>query len=111
MSPAYPGSIPWPVANIETVDSELKLINGRYEIDYEDLEAKMTSDVRILIVCNPQNPTGNVWREEELLRIGRLALDHGIVVLSDEIHSDVIRGVRSLRRSLRCLTGMSLATA
>ena len=93
MSPAYSGFYTMAgAANIETVDSELKLVNGRYEIDYEDLEAKMTSDVRILIVCNPQNPTGNVWREEELLRIGRLALDHGIVVLSDEIHSDVIRG-------------------
>ena len=92
MSPAYSGFYSMAsAANIETVDSEMKLVNGRYEIDFDDLEAKMTSDVRALIVCNPQNPTGNVWREEELLRAGRLALEHGIVVLSDEIHSDVIR--------------------
>jgi cystathionine beta-lyase len=51
----------------------------------------MTSDVRALIVCNPQNPTGNVWTEAELLRMGRLALEHKIVVLADEIHSDVVR--------------------
>jgi cystathionine beta-lyase len=66
-------------------------VNGRYKIDWEDLESKMTSDVRAMIVCNPQNPTGNVWTEEELLRIGHLALEHKIVVLADEIHSDVIR--------------------
>jgi cystathionine beta-lyase len=65
--------------------------NGRWEIDWEDLESKMTPDVNAMIVCNPQNPTGNVWTQEELLRIGRLCLDHQIVVLSDEIHSDFVR--------------------
>ena len=78
-------------ARVETVDSPMLYQNGRFEMDWEDLESKMTSEVRALIVCNPQNPTGNVWTEAELLRIGRLALDHKIVVLSDEIHSDVIR--------------------
>ena len=78
-------------ANIDTVDSPMVYKNGRYTFDFDDIEAKMTPDVRALIVCNPQNPTGNVWREEELLRLGRLALEHGVVVLSDEIHSDVIR--------------------
>ena len=74
-----------------TVDSPLVKVNGRYEIDWEDLEAKMTPDVRAMIVCNPQNPTGNVWKEDELLRIGRLCLEHNIVVLSDEIHADFVR--------------------
>ena len=78
-------------ANVVTVDSPMLYKNGRYEVDWDDLESKMTADVRALIVCNPQNPTGNVWTREELLRMGRLALDHKIVVLSDEIHSDVIR--------------------
>lgn len=74
-----------------TVDSPLVKVNGRYEIDWEDLESKMTPDVRAMIVCNPQNPTGNVWKEDELLRIGRLCLEHNIVVLSDEIHADFVR--------------------
>ena len=78
-------------ANIEIVDSPMLYKNDRYEINWEDLEAKMTSDIRAMIVCIPQNPTGNVWTEDELLRVGRLCLDHEIVVLSDEIHSDVIR--------------------
>ena len=91
-SPAYSGFYSMArAANIDTVDSQMVRKNGRYTFDWDDLEAKMTSDVRAMIVCNPQNPTGNVWREEELLRLGRMALEHNIVVLSDEIHCDVIR--------------------
>ena len=78
-------------ARVGTVDSQMRRVNGRYEIDWEDLESKMTPDVSAMIVCNPQNPTGNVWTQEELLRIGRLCVEHKIVVLADEIHSDVIR--------------------
>ena len=60
-SPAYSGFYSMArAANVETVDSEMKRVNGRYEFDFEDLEAKMTPDVRALILCNPQNPTGNV---------------------------------------------------
>ena len=44
-----------------------------------------------MIVCNPQNPTGNVWTEAELLRIGEMCLQNNVVVLSDEIHSDFVR--------------------
>ena len=78
-------------AHVRTVDSPLQLRRGRYEIDWEDLEAKLTPEVRAMIVCNPQNPTGNVWTEEELTRLGRLCLERGVVVLSDEIHCDFIR--------------------
>jgi cystathionine beta-lyase len=92
ITPAYSGFYSMArAAQVETVDSQMLYVNGRYEVNWEDLESKMTSDVRALIVCNPQNPTGNVWTEAELLRMGRLALDHKIVVLSDEIHSDVVR--------------------
>lgn len=76
-------------------ESQMIARNGRYEIDWEDLEARMTPDTHAMIVCNPQNPTGNVWTEEELLRIGRLCLEHDIVVLSDEIHSDIVRAGHS----------------
>ena len=74
-----------------TVDSPMIFKNGRWEIDWQDLESKMTPDVNAMIVCNPQNPTGNAWTEAELLRLGRLCLEHQIVVLSDEIHSDFVR--------------------
>ncbi len=91
-TPAYSGFYSMArAARVDTVDSPMLYRNGRYEIDWDDLESKMTADVRAVIVCNPQNPTGNVWTEEELLRLGRLALEHKVVVLADEIHSDVIR--------------------
>jgi len=64
-TPAYSGFYSMArAANIEIVDSPMLYKNGRYEINWEDLEAKMTSDIRAMIVCNPQNPTGNVWTEE-----------------------------------------------
>ena len=92
MSPAYSGFYTMArAANVQTVDSKMTYNNGRWAPDWADLEAKMTSDVRALIVCNPHNPTGNVWTEDELLRMGRLALENDVVVLSDEIHSDVVR--------------------
>ena len=92
VTPAYSGFYTMARrARVDTVDSQMLYVNGRFEIDWQDLEAKMTPDVSALIVCNPQNPTGNVWTEDELLRIGRLCVDHKIITLADEIHSDVIR--------------------
>ncbi len=76
---------------VEQVQSEMIYNNGTYQVDWADLESKMTPDTSAFIVCNPQNPTGNVWSQEDLLRIGRLCLENQIVVLSDEIHSDIVR--------------------
>ena len=92
-SPCYSGFYSMArAANVQTVDSPMKIVNGRYTFDFEDLEAQMAAtDVRALILCNPQNPTGNVWKQDELLRLGRLCLENDVVVLSDEIHCDVIR--------------------
>jgi cysteine-S-conjugate beta-lyase len=72
-------------------ESPLLFKNGRHEIDWADLEARMTPDTHAMIVCNPHNPTGNVWSQEDLLRIGRMCLERKIIVLSDEIHSDIVR--------------------
>ena len=73
-----------------TVDSLGKLENGRYSIDWDDLESKIGLDTNALILCNPQNPTGNCWSEEDLLRLGRLCLERRVVVLADEIHCDFV---------------------
>ena len=75
----------------QLVRSELKVRDGQYQIDFEDLEKKL-SDVRakLFILCNPQNPTGRVMSREELDRIGQLCLRHHVTVLSDEIHCDLV---------------------
>ena len=71
--------------------NELILKDGRYEIDFEDFEAKVKDPrTKLFILCNPQNPTGRVFSREELIRLGELCLKYHVTVLSDEIHSDLV---------------------
>lgn len=74
----------------EVVNSKLTLENGRYTMDFEDLEEKFASGVKMMILCNPHNPVGRVWERGELERLGQLCLAHDILVISDEIHGDLI---------------------
>ena len=71
-------------------ESPMKITNGQYEIDWDDLERRMTPDTKVTILCNPHNPVGRVWSKAELTRYGELCLKHKIIVLSDEIHCDFI---------------------
>jgi cystathionine beta-lyase len=70
---------------------ESSLVRGahRYEIDFEHLRAALDPDTRLLLLCNPHNPTGRVFEREELLALGELALERDIIVVSDEIHADL----------------------
>ena len=74
----------------EVVNSQLRLENGRYTMDFADLEEKFSSGVKMMILCNPHNPVGRVWQRDELERLGRLCLAHDVIVISDEIHGDLI---------------------
>ena len=71
-------------------ESPLKLVNGRYSMDFEDLERRISHDTNTLILCNPQNPTGNCWSKEDLLKLGEICLRRRVVVLADEIHCDFV---------------------
>jgi len=73
------------------VRNPLVLEGGRYSIDFDDLERK-ASDPRskILLFCSPHNPTGRVWSPEELARVGEICLRHGLTIISDEIHFDLV---------------------
>lgn len=92
MTPTYNGFYS-DLRNTQTLKNESEMIfeNGGYSIDWDDLEARMTADTHSMLLCNPQNPTGNVWSEEDLLRIGELCLKHQVIVLADEIHADFVR--------------------
>jgi len=73
------------------VENKLINRNGRYEIDFEDFEAKAKlPDTKLFILCSPHNPASRVWTKEELTRIGRICIDNGILIVSDEIHFDLI---------------------
>ena len=90
-SPAYPPF--WASAtnnDCVAVPNPLVLKNGRYEIDFDDLEAKFASTgAKVMILCSPHNPVGRVWSREELTTMGEIALRHGAVVISDEIHCEL----------------------
>jgi cystathionine beta-lyase len=77
-------------------ENPLAFDGQRYEMDFDDLEAK-ASDPRatLLVLCSPHNPVGRVWTREELERLGRICAENGVFVVADEIHCDLIhRGFR-----------------
>lgn len=73
------------------VFNELVLHDGRYEIDFEDFEKKIASEqVRVFILCSPHNPVGRAWTRDELIQMGDICVQYGVVVVSDEIHQDLV---------------------
>ena len=76
--------------NRKVVVNELKKDeNGYYTMDLEDLEKKITSKTKILALCSPHNPVGRVWSKEELEKLANICIKHNIIIVSDEIHSDI----------------------
>lgn len=74
----------------EEVDCPLVCDGGRYSIDFEDLERKLSEPgVKVLLFCNPHNPVGRVWSREELLKVAEICYRHDVFVISDEIHCDI----------------------
>ena len=74
------------------VNSPLKITDGYYTMDLDALETKIVENkVKLFLLCSPHNPVGRVWSEEELRRVGEICLRHGVLVVSDEIHSDFTR--------------------
>ena len=72
--------------------SNLVYKNGNYEVDYVDLEEKLKNpQTTLMILCNPHNPIGHIWSKEELEKIGKLAYENNCIVLSDEIHCDIVK--------------------
>lgn len=72
------------------LESPLRYENGRYSMDFEDLEKKMADpQAALMILCNPHNPVGKIWDKEDLARVGELAKKYGVTVVSDEIHCDI----------------------
>jgi cystathionine beta-lyase len=63
---------------------------NHYFIDFDDLEIKIKSGARMLILCSPHNPVGRAWTREELERVGKLCLENNVLIISDEIHCDLV---------------------
>lgn len=76
--------------NRKVVINELKKDeNGYYTMDLEDLESKITPKTKILALCSPHNPVGRVWSKDELKKLANICIKHNIIIVSDEIHSDI----------------------
>ncbi len=72
------------------VENPLKVVKGHYEMDYDQLEQIAQAGAKLLLLCSPHNPVGRVWEKAELERLGEICLAHGIRVIADEIHSDLV---------------------
>lgn len=70
------------------VYNPLRLVNGQFEMDFEDLERKIAG-CKLFLLCNPHNPGGRVWNADELVRIADICARNGVIVISDEIHCDM----------------------
>ena len=77
--------------NRKLITCDLKNTDGYFTIDYEEVEKKIVeNNVKLFIQCSPHNPAGRVWKEEELAKILEICKKHNVLVISDEIHQDII---------------------
>ncbi|MGY0567545.1 MalY/PatB family protein [Bacillus safensis] len=91
-SPVYTPFYQMIERNGRTVSTNpLKIENNRYMMDFDDLEKKLSRPkAKLMFLCHPHNPSGRAWSKEELKRVGDLCVKHGVTVVSDEIHSDLM---------------------
>ena len=77
--------------NRKLITCDLKNTDGYFTIDYDEVEKKIVeNNVKLFIQCSPHNPAGRVWKEEELAKILEICKKHNVLVISDEIHQDII---------------------
>ena len=89
-APVYPPFMFIPKHNDrKLLINELLLINGRFEIDFDDFEAKAADNCKMFILCSPHNPGGRIWTKEELSRMLDICERNHILVVTDEIHADL----------------------
>lgn len=78
-------------AGRELVTSELRRDGAlRYTMDFDDLSEKLAGNVKLMILCSPHNPVGRVWTESEVRAVAELCEKHGVLLVSDEIHWDIL---------------------
>jgi len=70
--------------------NQLKEQDGKFVMDFDDLERKFTPKTRLFILCNPHNPGGRVWSREELEKLASICARHNVTIVSDEIHADMV---------------------
>ncbi|MEN8893749.1 MalY/PatB family protein [Planktotalea arctica] len=79
-------------AERKVVECEMVNTNGRYELDFDAYDAQMTGNETMLVFCSPHNPSGRVWSKGELQAVAAFAKRHDLILVSDEIHHDLVFG-------------------
>lgn len=74
----------------DLIVNPLRFQNNTYKMDFDDLEAKIDKNVKLFILCSPHNPIGRVWTKEELSKLADICVRHDILIVSDEIHADLV---------------------
>lgn len=77
-------------ANAETIDVPHVEVDGKFTFDWEGMEAAVTEKTKLFILCNPQNPLGRNFTEAEIVKVAEFCDKHGLVLVSDEIHCDLV---------------------
>lgn len=77
-------------AGRKLIESPLKIVQGRYEMDLETLPSKIDDKTKIVVLCSPHNPGGRVWTKDELVDLCKFCKQHNLILVSDEIHHDLI---------------------
>ena len=77
-------------AGRKVVECEMVNNQGRYELDFDSYDAQMTGNETLLVFCSPHNPSGRVWTKDELAQVAAFAKRHDLVLVSDEIHHDLV---------------------
>lgn len=77
--------------NVGLLENNLIYENGNYQIDFEDFELKASHpQTKLFLLCNPHNPVGKVWKRDELEKLAEICSRHQVIVVSDEIHADLV---------------------
>jgi cysteine-S-conjugate beta-lyase len=106
-TPVYPPILSCPVAmERKLIAVPLRLAGERWEFDWTALEKAVTPETRVFVLCSPHNPVGRVWSHAELEQLGQFCARHKLVLVSDEIHCDlVLDGPAGVRHTLTASLG------
>lgn len=104
-SPAYPPMLHChEAAGASLVDVPHKWVDGYAQFDWEAMEAAVTPETKLFLLCNPHNPSGRCWSPEDLQRVGDFCVRHDLILCSDEIHCDLV-----LEQGLRHTSALTLS--
>lgn len=71
------------------LENQLKIVDGKYEIDFDDFEQKV-KEAKVFLFCSPHNPTGRVWKKDELAKLAFICKKNNVIIISDEVHADLV---------------------